>query len=54
MKSKMVWHWVLVGASFGYFVFHPLVMIVGHIMLEPRHPGHVWQVDENLCKGGLP
>ena len=26
--------WVVIGGLFGYFIFHPIVMITGHIMLE--------------------
>ena len=35
MRSIKVWKWVLTGAFFGTFVFHPLVMIIGHLMEEP-------------------
>ena len=27
--------WIVIGGLFGYFIFHPIVMITGHIMLEP-------------------
>lgn len=30
-----MWKWILAGALIGFFIFHPLVMILHHIMIEP-------------------
>ena len=33
--------WILLGAFLGFFIFHPFVMIINHIMNEPMViPGH--------------
>ena len=35
MRFKTTAIWLVMGGLLGYFVLHPLVMIIGHIMLEP-------------------
>lgn len=35
MRFKTTAIWLVIGGLLGYFVFHPLVMIIGHIMLKP-------------------
>ena len=34
MRFKIITIWLVIGGLLGYFVFHPLVMITGHIMLK--------------------
>jgi diguanylate cyclase (GGDEF)-like protein/PAS domain S-box-containing protein len=35
MLSKTTLKWTVVGALLSYFIFHPFVMIIGHLMKEP-------------------
>ena len=34
MRFKTTAIWLVIGGLLGYFVFHPIVIIIGHIMLE--------------------
>lgn len=34
MRFKIIAIWLVIGGLLGYFVFHPLVMIIGHLMFE--------------------
>ena len=36
MGLRKVFKWVLIGAFSGYFILHPLVMVTGHLMMEPN------------------
>jgi len=36
MKFKIIIKWVLAGSFVGLFVLHPIIMIFGHLMLEPE------------------
>jgi len=35
MLSKTTLKWTIIGASLSCFIFHPFVMIIGHLMKEP-------------------
>lgn len=39
-KSKIIVKYSIYGGMFGYFILHPVVMIIGHIMLEPMMSHH--------------
>jgi hypothetical protein len=41
MKNKSFYKYIIVGALAGYFVFHPLVMLLSHFMAIHNDPGAV-------------
>ena len=45
MKDKIIFKYCILGALVGYFVFHPLVMLLSHFMIAHNGPGVVTSVD---------
>ena len=39
MKKKIYYNYCIVGVLVGYFVFHPLVMLLSHFMVFHNNPG---------------
>ena len=45
MKNKIFYKYCIVGVLAGYFVFHPLVMLLSHFMAIHTNPGVVTEAE---------
>jgi hypothetical protein len=45
MKHKFFYRYIIIGALAGYFVFHPLIMLLSHFMATHNDPGALTALD---------